>query len=260
MAETLLIKNENDVLRVTLNRPNVHNAFNPEMIAELTRLFKSTQKDTKIRALVLSGAGQSFCAGGDLNWMKSMADFTLKQNRADSKKLADMFEAAFLCPVPVIGNIHGSVMGGGVGLVAICDLAAADPGTKFSLSEVKLGLVPSVISPYVLRKIPESQARGLMLTAEIFSAEKAFQVGLLHKVGGESERHEFIEFQLKLIRGNGPEAVRATKGLIQKIKTSNFKQAQDLTIKTIAARRVSKEGQEGMKAFFEKRSPSWKKS
>jgi len=257
---TLIVNKENGVLKITLNRPEVHNAFNPEMIAELTKVFKSVTKDKEIKALVLNGAGPSFCAGGDLGWMKSMVNFTLKQNLTDSKKLSDMFEAAFLCPVPVLGDIHGSCMGGGVGLVAICDIVAADPATKLSLSEVRLGLVPSIISPYVLRKVPESHARGLMLTAEIFTAQRAEQVGLVHKIGDSTERQEFIQFQLKLIKGNGPEAVRATKDLIQKIKNSNFKQGQALTVKTIAARRVSKEGQEGMKAFFEKRPPSWKES
>lgn len=257
----LQTENRNNVLYVTLNRPDVHNAFNSEMIEAITEAFSSVEDDKNIRAVVLSGAGSSFCAGGDLNWMKSMAQFTFDQNIADSRKLSDMFEAAFFCPVPVIGNIHGNVMGGGVGLVAICDIATADAQTKFCLSEVKLGLVPSVISPYVLRKMPESHARGLMLSAEIFNSERALTTGLIHHIGEGIARNQFIQAQLKLILSNGPDAVRTTKRLIQSIKTaSTFTDAQELTIKTIAERRVSAEGQEGMKAFFEKRKPSWKNS
>ncbi|MDZ4676014.1 MAG: enoyl-CoA hydratase-related protein [Oligoflexia bacterium] len=249
----------NSVLHVTLSRPEVHNALDADLIKGLTEIFKSIKKDSSILAVVLRGAGPSFCAGGDLNWMRKSMKFTLAQNKKDTQKLSDMYEAIFQCPVPVLAVIQGSVMGGGVGLTAVCDIVAAETETKFCLSEVRLGLVPSIISPYVLRKIPESQARPLMLTAEVFKALHAQQIGLVHFTGAVADAENFIQEKLKLIVNNGPEATRITKDLIQKIKTSNWPAARKLTVKTIAQRRVSKEGQEGMNAFFEKRIPTWRR-
>jgi methylglutaconyl-CoA hydratase len=247
------------VLHVTLARPEAHNALNSELIAELTAVFKSAAKNKDLRAAVLRGEGPSFCAGGDLNWMRKSIKYTLAQNKKDAQKLSDMYEAIFQCPVPVLGVAHGSVMGGGVGLTAVCDIVAAESETKFCLSEVRLGLVPSIISPYVLRKVSESSARPLMLTAEVFKASHAVDIGLVHFAGTHEQANEFIIGKLNLILNNGPEATRVTKGLIHKVKTSSWDQARNAAVKTIAERRVSKEGQEGMNAFFEKREASWKK-
>lgn len=247
------------VLHVTLCRPEAHNALNAEIISGLTQIFKSVKSNTSVMAVVLRGDGPSFCAGGDLNWMKTSLKFSLAQNLKDTQKLSDMYEAIFQCPAPVLGVAHGNVMGGGVGLTAVCDVVAADTETKFCLSEVRLGLVPSIIAPYVLKKVPESEIRPLMFTAEIFKGPHAAKIGLVHFTGTKTEAENFITNKLQLIVNNGPEALRLTKQLIQKIKTSSWAQARQATVKTIAQRRVSKEGQEGMNAFFEKRSPQWRR-
>jgi methylglutaconyl-CoA hydratase len=247
------------ILHFILDRPEAHNALHPELIEALTFNFKAVKKDLSIAAVVLRGEGQSFCAGGDLQWMRTSLKFTLAKNLKDTQKLSDMYEAIFQCPVPVLGLIHGNVMGGGVGLTAVCDIVAADTQTKFCFSEVRLGLVPSIISPYVLRKVAETHAKPLMLTAEIFGANHAKDIGLVHFVGSPQETANFLGEKLKMIMGNGPEATRITKELVQKIKTSSWAQSRTRTVKTIAQRRISKEGQEGMNAFFEKRRPAWKK-
>ncbi len=257
--EFVKLEKQGGVLHVTLNRGEAHNALNPEIIKSLTQIFSGVRKDHSVAAIVLRGDGPSFCAGGDLNWMRSTLKFSLTQNIKDTQKLSDMYEAMFQCPVPVLAVVQGSVMGGGVGLTAVCDIVAAETETKLCLSEVKLGLVPSIISPYVLRKVPESAIRPYMLTAEIFKAQVASQMGLVHFVGDRNACDSFIQEKLKLILNNGPEAMRITKDLVQKIKTSSWPNARKITVKTIAQKRVSKEGQEGMNAFFEKRSPSWKK-
>jgi len=254
------VSKKNQVLYVTLTRPEAHNALNAEIIASLTKTFEGIKKDKSIAAVVLTGDGPSFCSGGDLNWMRESIKYKLAQNIKDAQKLSNMYEAIFSCPVPVIAFIHGNVMGGGVGLVAVCDIVAADPETKFCLSEVRLGLVPSIISPYVLRKMPESAARPLMLTAEVFKADHAHKINFVHYVGNKESSQVFIVNKLNLILNNGPEATRITKDLIQKIKTSPWPAQRKLTVKTIAQRRVSKEGQEGMTAFFEKRDPNWRKN
>jgi methylglutaconyl-CoA hydratase len=253
-------ESEKGIFNITLNRPDTHNALNGEMINEITQCFKTVSKNKSAMAVYLTGAGPSFCAGGDLNWMRESMKLTLKQNEKDAQKLSDMYEAIFKCPVPVVALVHGSAMGGGVGLTAVCDIVAAETETKFCLSEVRLGLVPSIISPYVLRKIPETHARGLMFTAEVFKSPKAREIGLVHFSGSLDECKNFLQEKLALITQNGPEALRVTKDLIQKIQTSSWTERRKVTVKTIAARRVSKEGQEGMKAFFEKRAPSWRKA
>jgi methylglutaconyl-CoA hydratase len=254
------VTKKNNVLYVTLTRPEAHNALNAEMIKDLTQIFSGIKKDKSVLAVILNGDGPSFCAGGDLNWMRESLKMTLAQNIKDTQKLSNMYEAIFQCPVPVLAYVQGSVMGGGVGLAAVCDIVATHPDTKFCLSEVRLGLVPSVISPYVLRKISESAARPLMLTAEVFKGEHAHHIGLAHFVGDKEASQVFIVNKLNLILNNGPEATRITKELIQKIKTSPWPAQRKLTVKTIAQRRVSKEGQEGMNAFFEKREPLWRKN
>lgn len=259
MASFLKVERKGSVLHVTLDRAEAHNALNPELISGLTAIFKEIKKDKSVHAAVLRGEGASFCAGGDLQWMRKSLNFTLKQNLKDTQKLSDMYEAIFQCPVPVLGLVHGAVMGGGVGLTAVCDIVAADPETKFCFSEVRLGLVPSIISPYVLRKMHECHARPLMLTAEVFKAPLAEQAGLVHFVGSPEQCAGFLGEKLTMIVNNGPEATRITKELIQKIKTSTWTAARASTVKTIAERRASKEGQEGMSAFFEKRPPAWKK-
>lgn len=254
--KTIEVKINNDVMTVALNRPDVHNAFNSEMIQELTTTFKSLLPT--VRAVVLRGHGKSFCAGADLNWMKSMSKYSYEENIKDSTQLFDMFEAIRSCPVPVIGRIQGSVFGGGVGLVAVCDIVAAVRETKFCFSEAKLGLVPAVISPFVLKKIPYAFAKHMMITAQIFSEEKAFERGLINFIGADEEVDDFVQSQVDFILSNGPEAVRATKQLVDFVSDHVWADVKAPTVKTIAERRVSPEGQEGMQAFFNKTKPSWK--
>lgn len=254
----LSVSEENGILKVILNRPEAHNALDAGLIKDITTTFNKVKKNQDIKAVFIKGEGKSFCAGGDLNWMRKSIKFSFARNIKDTTTLSKMYEAIFHCPAPVIAYAHGNVFGGGVGLAAVCDMVAAESETKFCLSEVKLGLVPSVISPYVLRKLPDVQARQLMLTAEIFDSAKAKEVGLINFSGNSEQCQEFIDERLSLIGKNGPEATRITKELIHKIKTSSWKTGQTLTIKTIAKRRISKEGQEGMNAFFEKRKPSWR--
>jgi methylglutaconyl-CoA hydratase len=249
---------KNKVLYITLTRPEFHNAMDSEMIVQLTKTFKKVKNDKSILAVVLAGDGPSFCAGGDLNWMRESLKYNLAKNTRDAQTLSNMYETIFQCPIPVLGYVHGNVMGGGVGLAAVCDIVTAETNTKFCLSEVRLGLVPSIIAPYVLKKIPEGLARPLFLTAEVFKADHAEKANLIHFVGSEEHCQNFIVNKLNLIVNNGPEATRIAKDLIHKVVISNWSSARKLTVSTIAKRRVSKEGQEGMNAFFEKRDPSWR--
>jgi methylglutaconyl-CoA hydratase len=245
-------------LRVTLNRPEVHNAFNSEMIKDLTTAFKSAAKDPTLRAVILSATGKSFCAGADLEWMRSMADYSYEENLKDARILFEMFETISECPVPVLAQLHGNVMGGGVGLAAVCDIVAADRETRFGFTEVKFGLVPAVISPFVTRKVPEHYVREMMITGEIFDCASAEKMGLVHFSGENEEVGDFIEGKLDYIHNTGPEAVRSVKALLKALPHWSWNQSKEETIKLIAERRVSKEGQEGIRSFLAKRQPQWK--
>ncbi|MCB0377475.1 MAG: enoyl-CoA hydratase/isomerase family protein [Bdellovibrionales bacterium] len=254
--KTIEIAKNNKISVLTLKRPDVRNAFDDAMIAELTQAFHDLKNEESCRVLILQGAGESFCAGADLNWMKSMAQFSREDNLEDSRKLQQMFEALAQLPMPVIGKIHGHAMGGGMGLVALCDVVAAVEGTKFCFSEVRLGIAPAVISPYVARKLSRSQMQRWFLTAEIFEAAQAVDMGWAHVYGDRAAVDEFVENTAEKISRNGPCAVRATKKIINKL----FDEGDDIhtqTIQWIADLRVSPEGQEGMQAFFEKRKPNW---
>jgi methylglutaconyl-CoA hydratase len=255
--ETVLVQKEKHCLQVTLNRPEVHNAFEPGMIRRLTEIFKNASADTSLRCITLRGKGKSFSAGADLEWMKSMVGYSLDQNLKDSEDLYAMFAALRDCTVPLVGRIHGNVMGGGLGLVAVCDIVAADKECRFAFSEAKLGLVPSVISSFVLRKASRSFARELMLTGEVFGCETAEKLGLIHFYGEPEETDDFVQSKVDFICANGPEAVRATKHILNYVESHGDDDARRETVKTIAERRVSAEGQEGLRAFLEKRKPSW---
>ncbi len=254
---TVIIKEENGILNITLNRPEIHNAFNPEMISELTMVFSDQNFSMKNRAVVLKGEGESFCAGADLNWMKSMMKFNFEENVADAQRLYTMFDVMKNCPVPVIGKIHGNVFGGGLGLVAICDIVAADEKTKFCFSEAKLGLVPSVISPFVTRKMSPHILRELFLTADVFDAEKALSSGLIHFSGSNSKCDKYLEEKIQSIRKCGKGALITTKKLLNDLEHLNLQETKAETTTVISRRRVSEEGQEGLKAFLEKRKPNW---
>lgn len=253
------IKKSNQILHIILNRPQVHNALDVEMIEALREAFALPSTDLSIRAVLVTGKGKSFCAGADLEYMRSMVDFSLSDNISDAAGLFSMFESGLRCPVPVVVKVQGKVMGGAIGLVAIADYSIAESGTQFCFSEVRLGLVPAVISPFVLRKMKNPLAREWMLTGQFFSADQALTGDLIQFVGTSEEGSIQVERMIELITSAGPEAVRETKSLITQLEVCNdWREIKDLTTRVIAERRVSEEGQEGIRAFFEKRSPKWK--
>ncbi len=257
---TLIVSEENAVLSVTLNRPDVHNAFNDELIAEAIEVFGGIEATTHLRAVVLRSGGANFCAGADLNWMSRMVSYTREENIRDSSQLAKMYALINECPVPVIGRIQGAAIGGGVGLVAVCDVAIATRTSKFGLSEVKLGILPAVISPYVIAKIGASHARALFLTGERFDAERALRIGLVHRVtDDEAALDAAVADTLAQLATSGPEAVKACKKLIAFVSTNELAENIPYTIEAIAERRVSDEGQGGMQAFLKKAKAPWQK-
>lgn len=246
------------VAYVKLSRPDVRNAFNPEMIFEITEIFHQLESRTDLCAVVLQGDGKSFCAGADLNWMKEMVNFSFAENREDSLKLFAMFEAIAVCSLPVIGMIHGAAFGGALGLVAVCDEVIAEEKTQFCFSEVKLGIAPAVISSFVAKKALNGKIRPLMLSGSVFTAVTAQQTGLVTEVVPEGQGHIYLQKTLHNYKQCGPEAVRETKKLLNELLTLNWDQQREKTSKLIAERRSSAEGQEGLKSFLEKREPSWR--
>ena len=256
---TLDVELKDGVLNVTLNRPDVHNAFNDELIAEAIDLFSNLDTGAA-RAVVLKGTGRNFCAGADLNWMSRMVSYTRDENIRDSSLLAKMYALINECPLPVIGRIQGAAIGGGVGLVAVCDVAVSLATSQFGLSEVKLGILPAVISPYVIAKIGETHARALFLTGERFDAARAERIGLVHRVvESEAELDAAVYETVTQLKTSGPDAVRECKKLIAYVASHELADAVPYTIDAIATRRVSEEGQEGMKAFLTKGLASWVK-
>lgn len=253
----LKITQNQSVVTVSLNRPEKRNAFQPEMIKEITQFFKGLRKEKNVRAVLLTGEGESFCSGGDLEWMKSMAKYNLKQNLKDAGELFDMYWAMRACPVPVIGKVFGHCFGGGAGMTAVCDIVAAEQKTQFCFSEVKWGLVPAVISPFVVERARPGWIREWFLTARVFLANEAMSGGLVNFEGNQTDVDDFIEQTLNLILAAAPDAVRATKALHQSYSTINWKKTRATVTKLIAQRRVSQEGQLGLQAFLLKQSPKW---
>lgn len=256
----LKLHEENQIAYVSLDRPDVRNAFHPEMIKTITKTFLQLSKRKDLRAVVLRGEGKAFCAGADLNWMKEMVKYSFKKNQTDSHQLFEMFAAVADCQVPVVGVVHGAAFGGALGLIAACDYVLAEEKTQMCFSEVKLGIAPAVISYFVGRKCPQGIVLPLMLTGKVFSPADVVGAGLVHEIAPEAQMNEKLDQMLKLFREAGPEAVRATKKLVKEISTATKATAKTKTAKVIAERRVSKEGQEGLTGFLEKRSPSWKLS
>jgi methylglutaconyl-CoA hydratase len=257
--KNLIVSLEKNVVTVSLNRPGVRNAFHPELISELTQVFKNLAVEKSISAVILRGEGPAFCAGADLTYMKSMAGFSLAENRQDADELFEMFWTLRNFPFPLIGRLHGHVMGGALGLAAVCDIVAAVEATQFCFSEVKLGLVPAVISPFVLEKIAPSFARRFMLSGEVFTGEEAVSAGLVQFCADAVQVDEYIAKLVKNFARNGSEAMRATKSLLLSFygqEQSWSKKRADVT-GLIAERRVSAEGQEGLQSFLEKRTPAW---
>ena len=254
---SLLITTDGPVVRVTLNRPDVRNAFNEELIADLTAWAESVKPDGPARVAVLSGAGKVFCAGADLAWMSKMVTYTHEENVRDARAMARMFSALDALPIPLIGRIHGAALGGGIGLAAICDIVVAAEDAAFAFTEVKLGILPAVISPYAIGKIGPSAARELFLTGARFSAERAREIGLVHAVVEATDLDRAVARYLNDLLTSGPEAVAAAKRLIAEVVGRPRASAIEHSIDAIAERRVSPEGQEGMGAFLAKRPPSW---
>jgi methylglutaconyl-CoA hydratase len=245
------------IATVLLNRPDLHNAFSADMIAELHAAFRHLATDPAVRAVVLTGAGPSFCAGGDVNWMRSSLDLTRDQNIADAERLQAMYEAINTVPKPLIGRINGAAVGGGAGLVACCDVAVAADNARFGFSEVKLGIVPAVIARYVVPKIGVGHARALFVTGRRFDAAHALRIGLVHDVVPAAKLNAVVDAVLDDVLSSGPQAIDRAKQLVEAVATQPGEAAMRYTIEAIADARTSAEGQEGLRAFLEKRPPRW---
>jgi methylglutaconyl-CoA hydratase len=245
------------IARVTLNRPEKHNAFDEEMLAAVTGLFRELGKRDDVRVIVFTGTGPSFCAGADLDWMRKVAGYTKEQNLEDAERLARMFFVVHECPKPVIGRINGNALGGGAGLVASCDIAIAAKEAFFSFPEVKLGIIPAVISPYVIKKLGPSKSRELFITGERFDAQKALEYGLVSAAVPNEELDAAVENKIKFIWSSGPQAVAECKELVKNVSKLDGEDAVKYTVEKIADLRSTPEGKEGMEAFLQKRKAKW---
>ena len=256
--QTLDISIGAKVATVTLNRPDVRNAFNETTIAELALAFDELGRDEMVRAIVLAANGPAFCAGADLNWMKKMAGYSDAENLADAAKLADMLRTIYLCPKPVVARVQGDCYAGGMGLVAACDIAVSAADAGYCLSEVKLGLIPGTISPYVIKAMGENAARRYFITAERFTAQEAHRIGFVHEVVAADALDATVAGIVKALVNNSPNAVCQAKVLVRDMAGQDVGDAllHD-TAERIAQIRASSEGREGVASFLEKRKPSW---
>jgi len=253
----LLSRREGAVEYLSLNRPDVRNAFNDDVIAELTGWAQAAHRDQGLRVVVFGGEGTVFSAGADASWMARMIGYSHEENVRDATRMAEMFQALDTLPAAVVGRIHGAALGGGAGLAAICDIAVAEKTTTFGFTETKLGILPAVISPYVLPKIGPSAARELFLTGMRFSAEKAREIGLVHAVVAREQLDHEVDHYVAELLSAARTGVAASKALIAEVWGRDARDAMDVTASAIASQRVSDEGQEGLRAFLEKRRPSW---
>jgi methylglutaconyl-CoA hydratase len=257
MSEVLSVSTEGRVARVALARPDVRNAFNAETIAALRTTFDGLSSDDAVRVIVLSGEGKVFCGGADINWMRASLELTREQNVADAKAMSEMFRAIDRCRKPVVAKIHGAALGGGAGLAAVCDIVIASDDALFGFTEVKLGIIPAVISPFVLAKIGVSHARALFLTGERFDAHRALRIGLVHEVVSGVELDGAVERVVAELLTAGPEAIAAAKDLVERVRETDYAVSLDLTANAIAKQRTTPEGQEGLRAFLERRKAGW---
>jgi methylglutaconyl-CoA hydratase len=254
---TLRLERDKSVAHVTLDRPEVRNAIDETMIEELAAVTRVLASDDTVRVVVLTGAGEVFSAGADLNWMKKVAQYSFDENVKDAMTFARMIESIYRLPKATIARVNGACMGGGVGLVSACDVAVASRDAKFALREILLGIAPSAISPYVLRKIGESQAHDYFLTGRTFDGERAREIGLINEVVEPELLDAEIDVWIQRFLHAAPKAIAATKALINKVSWSSIEEIQEYTARTIAGLRGSPEGKEGFAAFFEKRKPDW---
>lgn len=257
-TSTLDIRRDGRVARVFLNRPEVRNAFNDGVIAELTQAFETLGADASLHAIVLGGHGKAFCAGADLNWMRAMADYDWAQNHADASRLAQMLWTLYRCPVPVVGRVHGDCYAGGVGLASVCDVLIAADVATFCLSEARLGLLPGTIAPYVVRAMGEQATRRYFVTAERFSAAQAHAIGFVHELTTAEALDVKVDEVVAALSANGPMALRACKRLVQDVAGREIDATlRDETARRIADIRASAEGREGVQSFLHKRAPGW---
>jgi methylglutaconyl-CoA hydratase len=251
------VHRDGPVVRVTLNRPDVRNALNDELISELTAWASSVRDARDVRVAVLGGAGKTFSAGADVTWMSKAIAYSKEENLRDAERLSALFAALDRLPIPLIGRIQGAALGGGSGLAAVCDVVVTDDQAVFGFTEVKLGIIPAVISPFVVAKIGRSAARELFLTGARFSAARAREIGLVHAVVPLEKLDEAVDGYIKEFLTAGQQAIASAKSLIAEVATRTIDEARPLTARAIAERRVSPEGQEGLRAFLEKRKPQW---
>ena len=248
------------VARVTLSRPEVHNAFDAALISELRLAFAGLAREepTQLRAVVLAGAGPSFCAGADVSWMRAALSLDVEGNEQDAMAMAEMFETIDTCPVPVIARVHGASLGGGMGLCAVADLVIAESGTRFGFTETRLGLLPAVISPFVIAKIGESEARALFPGGRRFDAIRAMRIGLVHEVvEGQAALDAAVDAAIADLLAAGPTAARAAKSIVREVRGLGHGSSKWHTARVIARQRTTAEAQEGLRAFDEKRRPGW---
>jgi methylglutaconyl-CoA hydratase len=254
---TIEVSREGGVGRILLNRPAVHNAFNAVMIRELREAVRILGRQQAVRVVVLSGRGKSFCAGADLNWMREIIAYSYEENLRESLDLAEFLYELYSLPRPTIARVNGAAIGGGAGFLSACDIVVASTEARFGLSEVKIGLVPACIAPYVLRRTGESRARRYFLTGERFEARRAAEIGLVDEVADPAELDEKVDALVGRLLSSGPEALARCKELLQGVPGMGFAEVKRFTAEMIAGLRISREGQEGMAAFLEKRKPKW---
>jgi methylglutaconyl-CoA hydratase len=256
--QTLEVSAQQGLAHIWLNRPEVRNAFNETVIAELAHAFASFGAEPGVRAIVLAAHGAAFCAGADLNWMKKMAGYSDAENHADALVLASMLRTIYECPKPTVARVHGACYAGGMGLVAACDIVVASTAAEFCLSEVKLGLIPATISPYVIKAMGEQAARRYFLTAERFTASEAYRIGFAHELVPEEVLDKQVNLLTRALISNSPNAVKQAKRLVRDIAGRPIDDAVLAdTAERIASIRASDEGREGVRSFLEKRKPSW---
>ena len=263
MTELLRVDREGPggtIARVALSRPDVHNAFNAELIEQLRVTFTrfGQEPPERLRAVVLSGDGPSFCAGADVNWMRASLGLSREQNEHDAMSMSVMFDALDRCPVPLVARVHGAALGGGMGLCAVSDLVVAEAGAKFGFTETRLGILPAVISPFVIAKIGETHARALFPTGRRFDATRALRIGLVHEVvEGEAALDAAVATVVADLLAAGPHAARAAKAIVREVRGLPHESTRWHTARRIAGQRTSAEGQEGLRSFLEKRKPLW---
>jgi methylglutaconyl-CoA hydratase len=260
MSDVLKLTRSGPVATVTLARPDAHNALNVGLIEDLTRCFEDLSDDDGVRVVVLAGEGRSFCAGADIGYMRDTAGFTYEDNLEDARRLAAMYWTIDECPKPLVARVHGASLGGGSGLVAVADVVVAEEEARFAFTEVRLGIAPATIVPYVVRKIGASHARSLFITGERFGAVRAREIGLVHNLAPRDGLDAAVEEKVDEILQGGPVAQATVKALLRRLETTEPMEAPGLTSRVISELRTGEEGQEGLAAFLEKREPGWRAS